>query len=57
MERIIELWFFYWKKMREMVNTFVFKVYSDNRENHDIEIPFCFIPICRMMAEIQGLEV
>ena len=57
MERIIELWFFYWKKMREMVNTFVVKMYSDNRESHDIEIPFCFIPICRMMAEIQGLEV
>ena len=40
-----------------MINTFVVKMYSDNRESHDIKIPFCFIPICRMKAEIQGLEV
>lgn len=43
--------------MREIVNTFVVKVYSDNGESHDIEAPFCFIPIYQVIAEIQGLEV
>ena len=44
-----------WKTWEEIKN-FSIKIHSGNRENHSIEVFFCFIPISQSIAEIQGFK-
>ena len=48
----IKLGTFVYKKYEKKTKDFIIKIYSENRENHTIEIPFCFIPIFQSVAEI-----
>lgn len=43
---------FSYKKYTKENKKFVIKILSENRENHAIEIPFCFNSISQSVAEI-----